>query len=42
VYRRQTAPLIEYYRRAGLLRELNGEQTIEQVTAAVVNIAHAL
>ena len=42
VYRQQTAPLIDYYRQTGLLRELNGEQTIEQVTAAVVNIAQTL
>ncbi|MEW5720302.1 MAG: adenylate kinase [Chloroflexota bacterium] len=42
VFRRQTAPLIEYYRRSGLLRELDGEQSIEQVTTAVVNIAQTL
>ncbi len=42
VYRQQTAPLIGYYRQTGILRELNGEQTIEQVTAAVVQIAQAL
>ncbi|MCI0476704.1 MAG: adenylate kinase [Anaerolineales bacterium] len=42
VYRQQTAPLIDYYRQAGLLRELNGEETIEQVTAAVVQIAQTL
>lgn len=42
VYRQQTAPLIDYYRQTGLLRELNGEQTIEQVTAAVVQIAQTL
>jgi adenylate kinase len=42
VYRHQTAPLIDYYRQTGLLRELNGEQTIEQVTNAVVEGARAL
>jgi adenylate kinase len=42
VYRQQTAPLIEYYRRAGLLRELNGEQTIEQVTTEITNLTQAL
>jgi len=42
VYRHQTAPLIDYYRQTGLLRELNGEQTIEQVTNAVVESARAL
>jgi adenylate kinase len=42
VYRQQTAPLIEYYRRKGLVRQVDGEQTIEQVTAAVVQIAQTL
>lgn len=32
VYFAQTIPLIEYYRRKGLLIEINGEQGIEQVT----------
>ncbi len=31
VYFAQTAPLIEYYRKAGLLREVDGERTIEEV-----------
>lgn len=42
VYRKQTAPLIDYYRQSGLLRELNGERSIEQVTAEVVGIAQPL
>jgi adenylate kinase len=42
VYRQQTAPLIDYYRQTGLLRELNGEATIEQVTAAVIRLAQTL
>ena len=33
VYLAQTAPLIEYYRKAGLLTEIDGEQDIEGVTA---------
>ncbi len=33
VYREQTAPLVDYYRRAGLLVEINGEQSIEDVQA---------
>lgn len=31
VYFEQTAPLLDYYRDKGLLVEINGEQTIEQV-----------
>jgi adenylate kinase len=42
VYSQQTAPLIDYYRRTDLLRELDGDQSIEQVTAVVVNIAQTL
>lgn len=42
VYRKQTAPLIDYYRQSGILRELNGEQSIEQVTAEVVGFAQPL
>lgn len=33
VYLEQTLPLIEYYRRAGTLLEIDGTQSIEQVTA---------
>ena len=36
VYMKQTAPLIEYYREAGKLVEINGAQPIENVTAALV------
>ena len=36
VYRKQTAPLIEYYREAGKLVEINGAQPIEKVTAELV------
>jgi len=31
VYNRQTAPLVQYYRSRGTLREINGEQSIEKV-----------
>lgn len=31
VYKRQTAPLIDYYRRSGILREVNGLGEIESV-----------
>lgn len=36
VYREQTAPLIQYYREAGKLIEINGAQPIEDVTAALM------
>jgi adenylate kinase len=42
VYRNQTAPLIDYYRQAQLLRETDGELSIELVTAQVVKIVQAL
>jgi len=38
VYHTQTAPLIEYYTAAGLLRKVDGEQKIEQVQSAIVKI----
>ena len=34
-YRRQTAPLIEYYREKGLLRAVDGMRPIDEVTAAI-------
>src|ERR1041384_4105948 len=34
-YRRQTAPLIEYYRDKGLLRVVDGMAPIDEVTAAI-------
>jgi adenylate kinase len=34
-YRRQTAPLIDYYREAGLLRAVDGMAPIDDVTAAI-------
>src|SRR2546421_4705964 len=34
-YRRQTAPLIEYYRDKGLLRAVDGMSPIDEVTAAI-------
>jgi adenylate kinase len=35
VYRRETAPVIEYYRAAGLLREIDGTASREEVWARV-------
>lgn len=36
VYLEQTAPLVEHYRRQGVLTEVDGEQPIETVTAALL------
>lgn len=37
-YTNKTAPLLDYYREKGLLREVNGEQDIDRVTADIVTI----
>jgi len=42
VYRQQTAPLIDYYRQAGLLVEIDGTGDIETVGAALVQAARSL
>jgi adenylate kinase len=36
VYFEQTTPLIEYYRRQGVLAEIDGEKPIAEVTAALL------
>jgi adenylate kinase len=41
VYKEQTAPLVEYYRQAGLLVEVDGEQSIEDVQADLRAIVEA-
>jgi adenylate kinase len=38
VYYKQTTPLIEYYRAAGTLMEIDGTQSIEQVTAVLLEV----
>lgn len=38
VYEEQTAPLIEYYRREGLLRSIDGEQDVEKVFAEIYRV----
>jgi adenylate kinase len=38
VYREKTAPLIGYYRERGLLREIDGNRPIEDVTAAMLSL----
>ncbi|MCS7011291.1 MAG: adenylate kinase [Anaerolineales bacterium] len=40
VYFEQTAPLVEYYRRLGRLFEINGDQPIEAVTAALLAVVN--
>lgn len=37
-YLNKTAPLLDYYRNKGLLRQVDGEQEIDQVTAAISTI----
>jgi adenylate kinase len=37
-YVNKTAPLLDYYREKGLLREVDGEQDIDRVTAAIAAI----
>jgi len=37
-YTNKTAPLLDYYRERGLLREVDGEQDIERVTATIAAI----
>lgn len=42
VYHTQTAPLIDFYRRARLLKEIDGEQNIEQVQTAIATFVQRL
>jgi adenylate kinase len=37
VFFEQTAPLVDFYTRRGLLREIDGEQAIDKVTSAMVS-----
>lgn len=41
-YQAQTAPVVEHYRALGRFCEVNGEQSIEQVTAEVVDAVRRL
>jgi adenylate kinase len=41
-FHRQTAPLIDYYRKAGLLIEIDGEGELWEVTARVLTAAQSL
>ena len=38
VYRQKTAPLIEYYEGLGLLRRVDGDRTIEEVNAGILEV----
>jgi adenylate kinase len=37
VYLEETEPLVEYYRKAGILRDVDGERPIEEVTADLLD-----
>lgn len=41
VYHNQTAPLIDYYRQAGLLKEVDGVGDMETISAAIIEVAHS-
>ncbi len=41
-YRRQTAPLVDYYHRAGILRKANGELSIEGVAEEIAKIVEGI
>ena len=38
VYREKTEPLVAHYERRGLLRRIDGERTVDQVTAEILKI----
>ena len=38
IYWNQTAPIIDHYRKANLLREINGLGSIEEVTQRIIKI----
>jgi len=38
VYARQTRPVVEYYREQGVLREIEGDQAIDQVTEDILKV----
>jgi adenylate kinase len=38
VYHESTAPLIEYYRKKGILREIDGGKSIEEITQQIIQI----
>jgi adenylate kinase len=38
VYAKQTRPVVEYYREHGVLREIEGDQAIDQVTEDILKV----
>lgn len=42
VYHKQTAPLIEYYQGEGILRNVNGCQGMEEISAEILNTLEAI
>ena len=42
VYREQTAPLIAFYKQKGLLKTVDGMQSIDEVTGAIKNILESV
>lgn len=42
VYQTQTKPLIEYYRRAGFLKVINGQQGIEKIQAELLQVLESM
>ena len=40
VYSEQTAPLVEFYRGKGLLKTVDGMQSVDEVTAAIRRALH--
>jgi adenylate kinase len=42
VYEKQTRPLIEFYRPRGILKEINGDQSIDDVSRAISAVLAAL
>ncbi|MDM7203042.1 MAG: adenylate kinase [Thermodesulfobacteriaceae bacterium] len=38
VYHESTAPLIDYYKNKGILREIDGSKSIEEITAQLISI----
>jgi adenylate kinase len=38
VYQEQTSPLIEYYKAEGLLKTVDGDQTVEKVFEDIVKV----
>ena len=41
VYHNQTAPLIDYYRQAGLMKEVDGVGDMETISAALIEAVHS-